>query len=927
MADSFPVWSGWETRRLIGKGGYGAVYEIERNAYGVEEKAALKHICIPKEDNVIDEMLENGFDQASVTATFKSYLKSIVNEYALMREMKGAANIVNCDDFRVIQHDDGIGWDIFIKMELLTPLTKVLEKGVTDELVCSVAKDMCKALILCERRSIIHRDIKPQNIFVSRDGDYKLGDFGIARTMDGTTSATHQIGTYNYMAPEVFNNKPYNQTVDIYSLGMVLYWLMNERRLPFVPMPPAVLKAADMQTAMDRRMSGEPIPAPRHGNDKLKQIVLKACAYDAEKRYQNAQEMLDDLETVEFRKNTQEALPEEPEACAPEKPEPWVCVMYPAPQGETVGLWKAPITEKDNTAEASADEGATVQLGLIEKKKHTVKNNPPADAEKAVSRPKADESGKAEDAAESRQNKKKTIRTIIILVAVLLLSGAAFLLAWTLTHPSEGADTTSEREVSKDESQAPDTTAESETDEASRVLSDPDGYLWVAHGSHLLADGTLNDWGGKSTALYEASALTPISMKDLQRMDLTLYGTLHEKDVRCLYKIDLIFGTNDAGWTSKCMIYNEEYRANGSYVFKIVKCVRNGEGYAEDQWITDPRTAYAESLTPNQLFIPPWQEVPDKNGFTWADNPVVTGGAGRYTLVIAQYNNASSKDNPGYGIGLLPNEKEEGIPYEKISSFLPAEHTFGIIGSFAGSEWGSAGADVEMQYVGANTWEGTVALKAGDEYKVRADGDWNYNWGTKDGDNLRCTEDGAYVVRITFEGEAAKIQVFVDERAVDSVLNHYKNLFVVRGKVGDQEVNLLNIRFTASSESPVIACIARYGGGELLGESGEWYKISSGGYSGYVKKEYLATGEEAKQLALQHADKYVRAKNSNGLRIRSKPSESGEILATVPNDAIMLYKGEENGYYHIVYADRFDAYVNTEYCDYNWYLMGAIPAE
>ena len=162
---------------------------------------------------------------------------------------------------------------------------------------------------------------------------------------------------------------------------------------------------------------------------------------------------------------------------------------------------------------------------------------------------------------------------------------------------------------------------------------------------------------------------------------------------------------------------------------------------------------------------------------------------------------------------------------------------------------------------------------------------------------------------------------------VREVLNHYTNLFVVRDKVGDTEVNYLNIRAQASPEANPIARIARYGGGEVLEDGAEWVKISSAGYVGYVKKEYVATGEEAKEMALQRADKYVRCTAENGLRIRSMPSTTGEIVTTVPNGAIMIYEGEENGFYHINYGDQFDGYVSADHAVYEWLLMGAIPNE
>ena len=290
------LWPGWKTTRLIGRGSFGAVYEIERKLFEDDEpeKAALKVISIPQNDSDIEELYSDGYDEESVTTTFHTHLKSIVAEYSLMRKMNGSSNIVNCDDVRYVQHDDGIGWDIYIKMELLTPLSKALPAAVSEEQVIKIAKDMCSALELCSKHNIVHRDIKPQNIFVSENGDYKLGDFGIAKTVEKTMGGT-KTGTYKYMAPEVYNNQPYGTVADIYSLGLVLYWMLNEKRMPFLPLPPAKMTAGMDDQARNRRLSGEPLPQPAHGSDALKAIVMKACAFEPKDRYQTAQEMRDDL--------------------------------------------------------------------------------------------------------------------------------------------------------------------------------------------------------------------------------------------------------------------------------------------------------------------------------------------------------------------------------------------------------------------------------------------------------------------------------------------------------------------------------------------------------------------------------------------------------------------------------------------------------
>ncbi len=293
-------WPEWETVKVIGRGSFGTVYEIQRRFEDWVEKAALKIISIPQHNSDIEELYSDGYDEESISNTFKSHLQSILEEYSLMKKMSGCANIVHCDDVRYIPHDNGIGWDVLIKMELLTPLTKTLSDNIAEETVIKLAKDMCMALEECKKNNIIHRDIKPQNIFVSENGDYKLGDFGIAKTVEKTMGGT-KIGTYKYMAPEVYNNQPYGSAADIYSLGLVLYWMLNERRMPFMPLDSHKMTVGMDEEARQRRISGEIIPPPAHGREELKKIVLKACSYNPTDRYKDPSEMRIALENLSDR--------------------------------------------------------------------------------------------------------------------------------------------------------------------------------------------------------------------------------------------------------------------------------------------------------------------------------------------------------------------------------------------------------------------------------------------------------------------------------------------------------------------------------------------------------------------------------------------------------------------------------------------------
>ncbi|MCR5664013.1 MAG: glycogen-binding domain-containing protein [Oscillospiraceae bacterium] len=287
------------------------------------------------------------------------------------------------------------------------------------------------------------------------------------------------------------------------------------------------------------------------------------------------------------------------------------------------------------------------------------------------------------------------------------------------------------------------------------VLADEGHAAWVAHGQYLLADGTPNSWNGKDSSLYEASALTPIALEDA---DPAIQAALAGKEVKYLYTIDLIFGTNDAGWTARFLKDGKLFKANGSYAVKIAQCSVDKDGdnvvYAEEQWISDPKTAYVESLTPDTIFYPTWQEEPDENGFSWADNPVVTGGPGLYTLVIAQYKTVSAAGNPGFGVGLILKEAKEGIEYEEILEWIPGDHTYGIIGGFNG--WAE---DVAMEAGENDTWTGEVELTAGEQFKVRADGVWDNSWGDPSTESGNCVvaEDGTYVVTITFADGAGTV--------------------------------------------------------------------------------------------------------------------------------------------------------------------------
>ncbi len=281
---------GWEIVRCIGSGSSGKVYELKKkDEYGGDFHCALKVISVPGSQKEYDEMLST-MSEFAMRAKLREKVEEISSEYRLLGALRGHPNVVNCEDQMIIPHENDMGWDIYIRMELLQSLPDyVRENGMTVESVIKLGSDMCSALELCRENNIIHRDIKPQNIFVSRYGVFKLGDFGVAKASAIRTSAD-KVGTYSYMAPEVYKGKGYDDRVDIYSLGMVLYWLLNERRGPFLPMPPQTPTAEQTTDAQIRRFRGETLPQPKNGGAALKKVVMTACSYKIADRYSGPSE-------------------------------------------------------------------------------------------------------------------------------------------------------------------------------------------------------------------------------------------------------------------------------------------------------------------------------------------------------------------------------------------------------------------------------------------------------------------------------------------------------------------------------------------------------------------------------------------------------------------------------------------------------------
>lgn len=156
--------------------------------------------------------------------------------------------------------------------------------------VVKLGEDICKALTVLHRAGIAHQDIRPGSISID-GGGYKLEDPGVPRPLEHTAGSMPAGDAFDYMAPEVAQGGCGDYRSDIYSLGLVLYGMLNKDRGPFLPLPPESAGHDRDRIARERRLEGAPLPPPADADEELSRIVLKACAYRPEDRWKSAEEM------------------------------------------------------------------------------------------------------------------------------------------------------------------------------------------------------------------------------------------------------------------------------------------------------------------------------------------------------------------------------------------------------------------------------------------------------------------------------------------------------------------------------------------------------------------------------------------------------------------------------------------------------------
>ncbi len=331
--------------KLLGAGGMGQVFLAEHKRLG--RRVALKLLLPEFAGN--PEVVGRFFHEAKA-------VNQINHEH-----------IVEIVDFV----EEPGGYNYFI-MELLDgrDLAKAREESGPFPLgdVLHIVGQVCSALAASHAKGIVHRDLKPENVFLIRRGEdahfVKLLDFGIAKLSGGEltdkpqTRAGMILGTPEYMSPEQAGGRPVDYRSDIYSLGVVMYWLLSDQ-LPYRGNTFGELMVKQLttppETLPDRTPAGEPIPPV------LGELVRRCLEREPQRRVQSAGEIAEALEKLTEGGGSGRAasLP------APARPRRWLVPSLAA--GMVVGLlaalgvWRLTATSAPESASAAGGSGEAAQ--------------------------------------------------------------------------------------------------------------------------------------------------------------------------------------------------------------------------------------------------------------------------------------------------------------------------------------------------------------------------------------------------------------------------------------------------------------------------------------------------------------------------------------------------------------------------------------
>ncbi|MBO5937662.1 MAG: protein kinase [Clostridia bacterium] len=290
LRDMEPLFGSVYIETKISEGKNSKFYRAYRTDGVQKDYFGLKTVKFPSSDRELSRVIASG-KYNNVDEYLDLLQQNVSRNMTVMRSLSYNKNIVSLHNFTIVRESSC--FYVLMLVDLLTPLSDYLSfENISKEDTVRIGKDICRAMAAFREKGIVHHNITPENIYVDSFGNYKLGDFGLYDYESTTTDGSL------YIAPELYHkNYLRDASSDIYALGILLYKLLNNNRLPFLPPYPAPISLSDREQSFAKCMRGEAFPTPANADFKLTNIISKATAYKADERYISPLAMLSQLET------------------------------------------------------------------------------------------------------------------------------------------------------------------------------------------------------------------------------------------------------------------------------------------------------------------------------------------------------------------------------------------------------------------------------------------------------------------------------------------------------------------------------------------------------------------------------------------------------------------------------------------------------
>ncbi len=291
-----------------------------------EKRYIVKKISLPASQVQASALLLTGVcrDEQAVGEYYKELALGVCEEARILDQLAGQRGFVSYQSFQLQPMESGVGYEVYLLTRCRQPLERHIQRyPMTHLAAMNLGIDLCAALSLCREAGWIYADLKPENIFLLGDQEFRIGDLGFLPldTLDYASLPDRYRSIYT--APEVTDAySSLNATLDTYALGLVLYQVYNGGALPFTD-------EEDRSAWLEKLAAGESIAPPAGADPEMAKIICKACAYAPADRWQTPAQMGHALisymkrngaEDIPITPREQE-IPAEPEPSKPQKPD------------------------------------------------------------------------------------------------------------------------------------------------------------------------------------------------------------------------------------------------------------------------------------------------------------------------------------------------------------------------------------------------------------------------------------------------------------------------------------------------------------------------------------------------------------------------------------------------------------------------------